>query len=80
MAEAHSTPKTLEHLISIGKIIITNANIFSDAVEKWDSKPEISQTWTNFKARFIEVQSNYNNSLPSNTAASHLYTIKYNIL
>lgn len=28
MAKSHVTPKTLEQLISIGKIIITNANIF----------------------------------------------------
>ena len=47
MAKAHSIPKTKEHLISIIKIIIITENIFADAVEKWNSKPAIRQTWPN---------------------------------
>ena len=33
MAQAQGTPETSEQLISIGRIIITNANIFADSVE-----------------------------------------------
>ena len=78
MAKAHSTPKTQEHLISIIKIIIINENIFSDALEKWNSKPAISQTWPNLKSRFTEAQYNYNKIQKYNTTAYHSYTREIN--
>ena len=39
MEEAHGNPEIEEQLISIGTIIITNAHIFADAVEKWNLTP-----------------------------------------
>ena len=54
MEKTHGAPETIEQPMSIGKIIITNANIFADTVEKWNAKSSISQTWTNFKANFTE--------------------------
>ena len=56
MAKAHSIPKTQEHLIIIIKIIIINENILADAVEKWNAKPAISQTWPNLKSHFTEAK------------------------
>ena len=73
MAKAHSIPKTQEHLISIIKIIIITENDFAGAVEKWNAKPSISQTWTNFKSHFAEAQSNYNKVQPSDTLSYHSY-------
>ena len=55
MSKAHSTPETSKQPISIGKVIITNANIFTNAAEKCSAKSEISQTWTNFRAHFTEA-------------------------
>ena len=78
MSKAHSIPKTKEHLISIIKIIIINENIFVDAVEKWNSKPAISQIWPNLKSHFTEAQSKYNKVLTPNTTAYHSYTIEVN--
>ena len=78
MSKAHSIPKTKEHLISIIKIIIINENIFVDAVEKCNSKPEISQIWPNLKSHFTESQSKYNKVLPIDTTAYHSYTIEVN--
>ena len=60
MAKAHSIPKTQEHLISIIKIIIITENNFAGAVEKWNAKPAISQTWPNLKSHFTEAQCPYN--------------------
>ena len=78
MAKAHSIPKTQEHLISIIKIIIINKNIFADAVEKWNAKPAISQTWPNSKSHLDEAQYNYNKVQPSDTTAYHIYTSEVN--
>lgn len=36
--KSYGTPKTMEQLIGIGKIIITDANVFADPVEKWNQK------------------------------------------
>ena len=44
MAEAHGTPETNAQLISIGKIIMTNARVFADAVERWNRLPAADQT------------------------------------
>ena len=54
MAKALSIPKTQEHLISIIKIIIINENIIVDAVEKWNDKPSIIQTWPILKSHFTD--------------------------
>ena len=78
MAKTHSIPKTQEHLISIIKIIIITENIFADAVEKWNSKQAISQTWPNLKSHFTEAQCNYNKVLPSNTKTYHSYISEVN--
>ena len=59
MAQAQGTPETSEQLISIGRIIITNANIFADSVENWDNKPANIKTWVNFKTHFTSAQKAY---------------------
>ena len=78
MTKAQSIPKTKEHLISIIKIIIITENIFADAVEKWNPKPSISQTWPNFKSHFTDGECNYNKVLLSDTKAYYSYTREVN--
>ena len=58
MSKANGTPETPKQPISIGKIIITNANIFVGSAKKCNAKSAINQTWTNFKAQFTEAQPN----------------------
>ena len=74
MAQAQGTPETSEQLISIGRIIITNANIFADSVEKWDNRPAADKTWTNFKAHFTSAQKAYKLARPTDTVSQHNYT------
>ena len=49
LVEAHGTPETDPKLINIGKIILSNARIFADAIEKWNEIPDTDKTWSNFK-------------------------------
>ena len=73
MAKAHGNPKTNGQLISIGMIIITNACIFADAVEKWNNKADAKKTWPHFKNHFTAAQSNIKNEDPT-TPQNHLVT------
>ena len=59
LAEAHGTPETDPQFISIGKPIHSNAHIFTDAIEKWNDKPDTDKTWNNFKKHFTAAQINY---------------------
>jgi hypothetical protein len=79
MAQAQGTPETSEQLISIGRIIITNANIFADSVEKWDNRPAVDKTWTNFKTHFTTAQKAYKLARPTDTVSQHNYTSQANI-
>jgi len=74
MAEAQGTPETPKQLVSIGKIILTKANIFADYVEKWNWKPDADQTWPAFKTNFTEAQANYKRARPTDTVESMGYT------
>ena len=67
LAEAQGTPGTPKQLVSIGKIILTRANIFAEYVEKCNLKPDANQTWPAFKTHFTEVQANYKRARPSDT-------------
>ena len=80
MAEAHGTPETSEQLIAIGKIIITNATIFGDAVEKWNDKPQADKTWATFKAHFSKAQRDYKAARPTATLADHGYLNQANVV
>ena len=79
MAQAQGTPETSEQLISIGRIIITNANIFADSVEKWDTRIPTDKTWTNFKMHFTNAQKAYKLARPTDTVSQHHYTSQANI-
>ena len=74
LAEAHGTPETDPQLISIGKIILSNARIFADAIEKWNDKPDTDKTWSNFKTHFTAAQINYKKARPTDTTGMHQYT------
>jgi len=67
IAKAHHTSETPKQLVSMGKIILTKANIFAKYVEKWNLKPDADQTWPAFKTHFTEAQANYKQARPSNT-------------
>jgi len=79
MAQAQGTPETSEQLISIGRIIITNANIFADSVEKWDNRNIGDKTWTDFKMHFTNAQKAYKLARPTDTVSQHHYTSQANI-
>ena len=79
MAQAQGTPETSEQLISIGRIIITNANIFADSVENWDNKPANIKTWVNFKTHFTSDQKAYRLARPTDTVSQHGYSNQANI-
>ena len=69
MADAHVTTKTDEQRISTRSIIIKNALIFADSVEKWDNKPTAENTWHNFKNHFTATKINYKKARPADTTA-----------
>ena len=71
MEEAQGTPRINIQLISIRKIIITNARIFSDYVETWNEKAAANDTWPNLKTHFINAQTNYNRVPPTNATESY---------
>jgi len=74
LAEAHGTPETDPQLISIGKIILSNARIFAEAIEQWNDKPAADKTWENFKQHFTAAQIKYKKARPTDTAGMHHYT------
>ena len=80
MAEAHGTPETSAQLIAIGKIIITNATIFGDAVEKWNNKPPADKTWATFKAHFSKAQRDYKAARPTTTLAEQGFLNQANVV
>ena len=80
MAEAHGTPETSAQLIAIGKIIIINAAIFGDAVEKWNNKPTADKTWTTFKTHFSKAQRDYKAARPTATLADHGFINQANVV
>ena len=61
ISESQVTPKTPQQLIRIVKPISTNDIIFSESMEKWNTKPEVYQTRTNFKQLLTEAQNNNKN-------------------
>jgi len=79
MAQAQGTPETSDQLISIGRIIITNAHIFTDSVEKWDNLPVVDKTWTEFKTHFTSAQKAYKLARPTDTVSQHNYTSQAHI-
>ena len=80
MAEAHGTPETSAQLIAIGKIIITNAAIFGDAVEKWNNKPPADKTWATFKTHFSKAQRDYKAARPTATLADQGFINQANVV
>ena len=79
MAQAQGTPETSEQLISIGRMITTNANIFAGSVEKWDIKPSATKTWITFKSHFTSAQRAYKLARPADIVSQHGYTNQANI-
>ena len=77
MEEAHLHLATEEKLISIGKIIISNACIFAYSVEKWNALLSESKTWSTFKINFTRAQSNYKNARRTDTTGSHGYSTSH---
>ena len=80
MAEGHGTPETNEQLISIGKIIMTNARIFADAVKKWNRLDPTDQTWARFKTHFTTAQVEYKKVRPVDTSDSFGYSNPNNVV
>jgi hypothetical protein len=68
MAEAHGTPLTEEQIKGLATMILNKANIFADAIEKWNH--ELFKTWKDFQTFFIAYQDNYKLARPTETAAS----------
>ena len=70
MAEAQGNPETNGQIISIGMMIIRNARIFTDKVEKWNNKFDADKTWPQLKTYFTDAKYNYKISRPRDTAES----------
>ena len=80
MEDAHGIPEMNEQSIRMGSIVITNASIFAESVEKWDSEPSAEKKWPNFKTYFTAAQIKYKKARPIDTTAQHVYTNQANIL
>ena len=78
MEEIQGTPKSNIQLISIRKIIITNARIFSGYVKTWNEKSAANDTCPNLKTHLINAQTNYNIVPPTNATESYGYTNQTN--
>ena len=47
---------TERQLVALGLLLIKNANDFERGLETWVNQPVVTRTWLNFKAHFVNAQ------------------------
>jgi hypothetical protein len=63
-AEFAGVYETTPHLINMGLVIITKANIFADDIRAWNTKPNNDKTWPDFIEHFKKAQREIKASQP----------------
>ena len=56
IAELAKAPMTEQQKINMGYLLLQKAQIYSNALNKWNQKEQAEQTWENFKTHFRSAQ------------------------